>query len=414
MSGVMASQRSSLVDNERRSSLRRFAFAEYYEVENLRHRARGPDAAPDPPSGLTSITPGTDTIQSALDTGGAGAKFSLNGTYTLTASVKPYNNQELYNVGTTVIQPSGAVDWAIRTDTGRGAGFLMHGLEIKDFDLYGYWQLNVLDTTVQWCYIHDNGGGGAQGSLKPANIHGGQEGGLIVRDSIIYRGYELGIIAQAGDEVIENCEISYNNTSQTSWSSATGDASGVKSHSSAGTVHRWNWVHHNNGPGLWCDDLSNGAFTFEYNLVEETWQLAAPGIMYEISNYATAKNPIRRNVIRNLDHYAIYVSESEDAMVQSNWIEGCEQGLICIEDTRSQVLGDVEFRYNYVYQQDLGADPIAAAQSIYLTPGGPDPVFNYNYYLIDSGISTPFEIDGTKKTVAQWTTTYPNDYISTF
>ncbi|MEJ1978036.1 MAG: right-handed parallel beta-helix repeat-containing protein [Acetobacteraceae bacterium] len=70
------------------------------------------------------------------------------------------------------------------------------------------------------------------------------------------------------------------------------EAGGVKVAESRGVVFTGNHVHHNIGPGLWCD-VNCRAVLFENNTVEDN---AAAGIFYEISSDAVIRdNTLRQN-----------------------------------------------------------------------------------------------------------------------
>lgn len=383
-------------------------------IEALKFVVRGPAGQPPPPGGLTAITPGTDTIQAALDSGGPGAKFSLNGTYTLTASVVPYDNQELYNTGSTLIQ--GTIGTGIQTATGRGNGLLLVGLEVTGFSQFGFHQNNAFNSLIDWCHFHDIGIGTFGGSNPAACIHGGvtgSAGGLRVTNSRVIRGGELGVIMQAQNELIDNCEVAYSNVNQNSWSTATGNAAGVKSHSSPGTIHRNSWWHHNNGPDIWFDDAKNSVNSAYNNLIEDHWQLASPGLMYEIcTGQGGAQNLFDLNVVRGLHHSAVYLSECEDALVKRHKVEACYSGITGIEDVRAEIVNNVTVEDNYTRQTNIGS-AVAAATSIYLPTGG-TITFQNNDYEVDAAITHPFRHNGTLRTVAEWRALFPTETITTF
>jgi hypothetical protein len=107
--------------------------------------------------------------------------------------------------------------------------------------------------------------------------------GGVVRQNYVHHNGQLGVDANVGEVLIEDNEISHNNTRgfDSSW-----EAGGLKATLINGIVVRGNYVHHNRGPGLWCDIECRNAI-FEDNYVTYN---ADAGIFYEISFDAVIRN----------------------------------------------------------------------------------------------------------------------------
>lgn len=113
-------------------------------------------------------------------------------------------------------------------------------------------------------------------------------GASIVRNCHIHHNGQLGIGAIGTGGLIDNNEINENLTVGYNWGWEGGAS---KFQGTDSLIVRNNYVHHNNGPGLWTD-INNIHTTYEYNLVEYNLSM---GIFHEISYDAI----IRCNTVRN-------------------------------------------------------------------------------------------------------------------
>jgi hypothetical protein len=97
------------------------------------------------------------------------------------------------------------------------------------------------------------------------------------------------------DIVVVGNEITNNNTDDLELKRpGCGCTGGIKFWAVDGADVRGNWVHHNNGVGLWADTNDND-FVIEGNLIEDN---VAEGLFYEISyNMVVQGNTFRRNGI---------------------------------------------------------------------------------------------------------------------
>ena len=99
------------------------------------------------------------------------------------------------------------------------------------------------------------------------------------------------------------------------------EAGGTKFANSSGIVVRGNWVHHNEGNGLWTDIDNIGAL-YEGNLVEDNTGI---GIFHEISYQAVIRgNTVRRNGSRDATfngRVGINMTNSRGVQVLDNIVE---------------------------------------------------------------------------------------------
>lgn len=154
----------------------------------------------------------------------------------------------------------------------------------------------------------------------------------VIRNHIHHNG-QLGIGGGEVDIVIENNEIAYNNTQgfSTSW-----EAGGTKFVRTRNLTVRGNYVHHNNGPGLWTD-IDNVDTLYENNRVVRN---RGVGIFHEIS-YAAI---IRNNVVEGngfgfsewLWGAGILVAASSDVEIYGNTVSNNANGICAIQQKRGR------------------------------------------------------------------------------
>lgn len=150
-----------------------------------------------------------------------------------------------------------------------------------------------------------------------------------VTNNNVHHNGQLGIGGAGNTVTIEDNEIAYNNTQRfdSHW-----EAGGAKFSSTSNLTVKTNYVHHNNGPGLWTDG-NNIHTLYEGNRVQEN---TGPGIFHEISYNAVIKNNI---VERNgfefkkwVDGAGILVSASRDVEIFGNIVKDNLHG-ICGKQT---------------------------------------------------------------------------------
>lgn len=170
------------------------------------------------------------------------------------------------------------------------------------------------------CLVRLNHGGGIFS-------YGGE-----LRGNVIDRNGQIGLGGGGTGQVVEDNEIVGNNTMgfDPGW-----EAGGTKFAHTTDLLVRRNWVHGNEGNGLWTD-IDNIGTVYEGNLVEDNTGI---GIFHEISYRALIKgNVVRRNGSRSTTfngRVGINVTNSPDVVVTGNTVEGNAGGpILAVQDTR--------------------------------------------------------------------------------
>lgn len=161
--------------------------------------------------------------------------------------------------------------------------------------------------------------------------------GQVLRSRIHDNG-QIGATADGTDILFEGNEIFGNNRSgfDPSW-----DAGGIKVTVSQNVIFRNNNVHHNDGPGLWCDESCVNT-TFEGNRVAYN---SSAGIFFELSSKAVIRNNVLwQNNQAGAPWYwgaEIQIAASEQALVHDNVLVVRESGraIMLIDQNRWKVGG---------------------------------------------------------------------------
>ena len=149
--------------------------------------------------------------------------------------------------------------------------------------------------------------------------------GGIYRDNYIHHNLQYGMEGTGEfDLVVEGNEIAFNRT-DTSWDP--GDSGGTKFHSTVGMVVRDNYVHDNNGIGIWLDGPNTGA-VIEGNLVVDNDQA---GIVHELGYSPVIRNnTVEGNVLRfrrlGGEGAGILAFSVRDAEIHGNVVTGNRNG----------------------------------------------------------------------------------------
>jgi len=164
----------------------------------------------------------------------------------------------------------------------------------------------AVDWTIQNNIIRLNHGGG----LRIAH-------GMTVQDNAINDNGQIGIIGVGDDVLIENNEIARNNWAhyKTIW-----EAGGTKFVRTNRLIVRSNFIHHNEGPGLWTD-IENFNTLYEGNYVSDNRR---GGLEHEISYDVIIRNNIfkRNTAMRGwLWDAQILINTSSGADVYGNVVE---------------------------------------------------------------------------------------------
>jgi len=227
-----------------------------------------------------------------------------------------------------------------------------------------------------------------------AGIRGGN--GMRLTNSRINNNGQLGVRSYGTNVLIENNEIAYNNWAgfDDYW-----EAGGTKFSFTDGMIVRNNYVHHNEGPGLWTD-IDNINTLYEYNTI--TYNKRS-GIYHEISYSSVIRyNVVKFNGLGGHDNWLwgsqILIATSSDSEVYSNEVvvdarEGNGIGII------NQYRGSGEYgpwrSYNnhvydnlIVYTGSNGVSGIASDYDIERFWQESNNRFDRNtYYVINTGYS---------------------------
>ena len=243
-----------------------------------------PTPSPGEPCEGVGVTPAMD-VQATLDAHPEGTTFCFaSGTYHLEQAVIPKSDVALIAEPGTILDGGDTADGAIRGFAGEAGqqGVTVRGFVAQNFansitdpaksaTIKAGWDWTIQDNEVRY-----NRGEG---------IRAGR--GSVIKNNYVHHNGKYGIFAFAADSMLwEGNEIAYNNTDNHSFA----DAGATKIAKSAHVTFRDNYVHHNNGHGLWAD-TDNIHFVYEDNLVEFNVGI---GIFHEVSYQAV----IRNNVVR--------------------------------------------------------------------------------------------------------------------
>ncbi|WP_332692898.1 right-handed parallel beta-helix repeat-containing protein [Bosea sp. (in: a-proteobacteria)] len=231
-------------------------------------------------------------------------------------------------------------------------------------------------------------------------------GGQVLRSKIHNNG-QIGATADGADILFEGNAIWGNNRYgfDPEW-----DAGGIKVTVSQNVTFRNNDVHHNDGPGLWCDERCVNV-TFEGNRVAEN---SSAGIFFELSSQAIIRNNrLSQNNQAGKGWYwgaEILIAASEGATVQDNVLVVRDAGraIMLIDQNRWKVGGGFyKTRDNRVTGNDITflgrgstggvsvSDPGAANFAIIERGGN---LFDRNVYRTTPGSPAPRFVWGTLET----------------
>jgi len=196
---------------------------------------------------------------------------------------------------------------------------------------------------------------------------------------------QMGLGGSGANILVAGNEIAYNNYAgyKYGW-----EAGGTKFTFTRGLVVRDNFVHDNNGPGLWTD-IENHDTLYEHN---RTTANKEAGILHEISYHAI----IRDNTIEN-DGYAapgqtspwfgggIVITASQDVEVYGNTVTDCMNGIIGLQPYRKRQAGGGYFLRNLYVHNNIVTQKAGIAAGILKSSPLDDSVFtSWNNRFIDN------------------------------
>ena len=298
--------------------------------------AYGPQATITCPAGAVDIWPGQN-IQGIVNLNAGTTTFCLRaGVHPRTSSITP-------KTGNTFVGEYGAIldgaNWST-TDTTQAA-FRAHNqnidyvtirnLVIRKMPQKGihafYWL-----TPDHWTIENNEITGNHTGILFPDHsmirknyIHhnyGNPSGATPAERGGGYVGY------YASYTTFENNELAYNGKEQ-------------KMMESTNVTFRNNFVHHNQGDGIWYDGGNPGAL-IEGNRVEDN---AGNGIFYEASNGSI----IRNNTIRRSGDTGVFISTSQNAEIYGNTLENNFRAITYFVNCGVMVGRDIDLQNNWAH-----------------------------------------------------------------
>jgi parallel beta-helix repeat protein len=229
--------------------------------------------------------------------------------------------------------------------------------------------------------------------------------GWVVRGNHVHHQGQLGVSGSDDDILVEGNEIAFNNTAgiDSHW-----EAGGSKFVHSRNLVLRNNYVHNNQGPGLWAD--GNNIYTiYEGNRVINNY---GPGIDHEISYDAV----IRNNLVEGngfgwtawVDGAGILINSSPNVEVYGNTVRNNNDGIGGIQSAQgSGNYGAYQLRNLWVHGNTIVMS--VGLTGIVRQGGLTDPVFSsgwnnrfdYNTYTLGSA-NQYYAWDPWYMTTAQW------------
>lgn len=365
-------------------------------------------AARTPPPGSIEVRPGAD-LEALVADEPAGAVFFLHAGVYEGPSISPKDGMTFIGAPGATFHGLDRVDFAFRPT---GDQVTIRGLVVEHYA--SPLQMGAItaggheqkDQTTGWrieeCEVRNNAGGG---------IRLGDE--MQVLRSHIHHNGQIGLVGIADGTLIEDNEIAYNNTRgvDSGW-----EAGGTKFVLSEGLVVRGNYVHHNDGKGIWTD-IDNIDVLIERNIVEDNTQA---GIMHEIGYDAIIRdNVVRRNGFQGPGwawDAGITVVNSSNVEVVGNLVEDNADGITGIQQSRGSgahgpwLLTGLWVHHNRIRQGPdtrPGGSPMAVGVS---RDSDPDPFgagagnrFDHNIYVLlgDANARYFAWADGAR-TAAEW------------
>jgi hypothetical protein len=303
-----------------------------------------------------AVSPGMD-LQATLDAQPPGTAFCFGaGTYNLDEPLVPKSGDQLLAANEGVVLDGNNAGTAAIWGSSPNPNVTVRGFLIQNFanagDIYAgdaaikagpNWQ-------IEYNEVRNN-----------ANIGVRLGGGVVLRGNYIHHNGRYGVVGGFVSDVLwEGNEISYNNTKDYGF----GDAGATKVVKSSNVTFLDNYVHHNNGNGLWAD-TDNINFTYDGNRVEFN---VGSGIFHEVSYDAV----IRNNIVRynagiaqgeSIGYGAnIEVMVSQNVQVYGNTVVGGTNG-IGLHDIDRGTGAYGEYRVANVYVHDNTVRMSGSAQT---------------------------------------------------
>ncbi len=159
------------------------------------------------------------------------------------------------------------------------------------------------------------------------------DGMQVLHNKLLHNG-QLGVGGGGSNGIVDGNEIAFNNYAgyDYGW-----EAGGSKFAFTRNLVVRNNYVHDNQGPGLWTD-IENENTLYEHNHTKSNREA---GILHEISYHAVIRNNLIENDGFSASHRTepwygagIIVASSADVEVYDNTVRDCMNGVIGLQARR--------------------------------------------------------------------------------
>ena len=230
-----------------------------------------------------------------------------------------------------VMDGRNVTEWAVEPNDANDV--VIRGLEIRNYrpdDLYA-------PITAR---TYEGAAGGVGWIVENCDLHHNSYAGLALSDGSIARnnrihhngviGIEVSWVGNSG-ALVEGNEIYRNNTTG---ADEFEEAGGSKFGATENLIVRDNFVHDNQGPGLWTDTDNIGTL-YEHNVVEDN---SGAGIFHEISYSATIRNnQVRGNGFRSrgwLWEGGIMLAGSQGVEIYGNTLVDNYNGITLIQQNR--------------------------------------------------------------------------------
>jgi parallel beta-helix repeat protein len=330
------------------------------------------------------VFPG-ESIQAVVDANPSGTTFYLRAGVHSGQSIKPRDGDKFIGEPGTILSGEDRIEFAFRSGA---ANVTIQNLTIEKY-------ANPVKTGA----IEGNG---KAWRIVNNEIRYNWGGGVTLNDRYqlignnIHHNRQIGIKGSGTDVLIENNEIAfnnYNNDYDPNW-----EAGGAKFLRTVNLVVRGNYVHDNNGSGLWTD-WDNIGTLYENNVVVNN---TGPGIHHEASYDAT----IRNNKVEGNGKVGIRIASSSNVEIYGNTLKNNNGGIYLSQKNRgSGSYGTFEIANVWVhdntisFNQGINGLRVHDGGDIYYT--GKNNRFDRNTYAL--GEAEPFFWMGDKRTPQEWT-----------
>jgi parallel beta-helix repeat protein len=345
-----------------------------------------------------SVAPGAN-VQNVLNAYSTGTTFCFKaGTYVLTKPVVPKSYQRLISVQTrgAILTGNGTYNAGVR---GYGGTSGQHHVTVSGFKFTGF--ANVMGSSqVAALMTGDNWTVTGNEISYNTEIGASLNNGNTMRNNFIHHNGRYGFSAgPVHDVLIENNEVSYNNTKRY----AIGNAGGSKILKSTRVTVRGNKVHDNYGNGLHTD-TDNIYITYENNVVTNNYGV---GIFHENSADATIRyNTVSRNNLRlagkTLYYGAdIFLNDSKNTQIYGNTVTAGVHGIGLYDNDRGSgkyglyEVRNVTVRDNVVTTPSGGRNGLVGPRSAAYSSTGANR-FSNNRYYVSSTAATTWEWKGSR------------------